>query len=178
MHNKDMLGRNNLCISDTNRNIHDSVCSPSNILPFSLTQPFHLLCPKLASCYSAPSGGSLWPAVSPVFSHCWFRLGARMLPLARGMSSRLILIIPPHFNGKPARHAGFTNASCRESLVSCLTSGKSQQTGPRLCFRVCVIQFDRNACLMSLQPRVQLHVIQYPATLPGLISIVGGRGLK
>lgn len=33
----------------------------------SLTQPSYLLCPQLASCYLAPSGGSLWPAVSPVF---------------------------------------------------------------------------------------------------------------
>lgn len=87
--------------------------SSSNMLPFSLTQPSRLLCPQLASCYLAPSGGSLWPAVSPVFSHCWFWLGSKMLPLARGMSSRLALIIPPHFNGKPVRHAGFTNASCR-----------------------------------------------------------------
>lgn len=54
----------------------------------------------------------------PCFSHCWFRLWARMFPLVRRMSSRLVLIIPPHFHGKPARHAGFTHASCRESLVS------------------------------------------------------------
>lgn len=97
----------------------------SNILPFSLSQHSHLLCPQFDSCYLAPSGGLFWPAVSPVFCHCWFRLEARMLPLARGMSSRLVLIIPHYFKGKPARHAEFTNASCKESLVSCSTSGKS-----------------------------------------------------
>lgn len=36
-------------------------------LAVSLSQPSHLLCPEIASCYLAPSGGSLWPAVSPVF---------------------------------------------------------------------------------------------------------------
>lgn len=126
MHNKDVFSgsRQHACLYVRHKQTL-SRFSSSNMLLFSLTQPSHLLCPQLPSCNLAPSGGSLWPAVSPVFSHCWFRLGARMLPLARGMSSRLVLIIPPHFNGKPARHAGFTNASCRESLVSCLTSGKS-----------------------------------------------------
>lgn len=60
----------------------------------------------------------------PCFSQCWFRLESRMFPLARRMSSRLVLIIPPQFHGKPVRHAGFTNASCSESLVSCFTPGE------------------------------------------------------
>lgn len=98
---------------------------PRTLCPFLYLNSFTFFVRSLLAVAQPPSGGSLWPAVSPVFSHCWFRLRARMLPLARGMSSRLILIIPPHFNGKPARHAGFTNASCRESLVSCLTSWKS-----------------------------------------------------
>lgn len=39
-----------------------------------------------------------------------------------------------------------------ESLVSCLTSGKSYQTGPASCFKIYVIQSDSIECLMS-----QLH---------------------
>lgn len=96
--------------------------------------PNSTLSPPLstASCYLAPSGGSLWPPVSPVFSHCWFRPGATVLPLTRVMSSRLLLIIAPQLKEKPARRAGFSNASCRGSLVSCLTSGKSLQNKTRI----------------------------------------------
>lgn len=118
MHSKHMLSRDRaacmLCVHLT----QTENFTIQSILPQTYCPPLYLNPPtsfvhKLASCYLPPSGGSLWPEVSPVFSHCWFRLEARILPLARGMSSRLVLIIPPHFNGKPARHASFTNASCR-----------------------------------------------------------------
>lgn len=136
------------CMPDTNRHFHDSGHGSSNILPSSLSQPSHRLCPQLASWYLSPSGGSLWPAVSPVFSHCWFRLEARMLPLARGMSSRLVLIIPPHFNGKPARHAGFTNSSCR-ILSQLFNLWKDLADRSKTVFEVFVIWLDNNECLMS-----------------------------
>ena len=120
MHDNDMLSRDRrhaccVCVyvRHKQKHFHDPVHTSSNILPCSLSQPSHLLCPQLASGCLSPSGGSLWPGVSPVFSQCWFRLEARMLPLAGGMSSRLVLIIPPQFNGKPARHARFKNGSCR-----------------------------------------------------------------
>lgn len=108
---------------------------------------------RLASCYLAPSGGSPWPASQPCFSfsffsppppspQCWFRLGARMLPLARGMSSRHILIIPPHFNGKPARHAGFYKCQLQRGLSQLFgPSGRSLANNAEkdLCDTVCKI---------------------------------------
>lgn len=112
------------------------VCHKGKQPPAPHSQPSHPLtsfCPELANCYLSPSGGSLWPAVSPVFSHCWFRLGARILPLAGGMSSRLILIIPPHFNGKPARHARFINASCGVlSQLFVLHNGDSERASQHM----------------------------------------------
>lgn len=65
-----------------------------------------------------------------------------MLPLARGMSSRLVLIIPPHFNGKPARHAGFYKCQLQKGLSQLFgPSGRSPANNARkdLCDAFCKI---------------------------------------
>lgn len=122
------------------------MCCP--LLPNSPPSPPFVR--RLTSCYLAPSVGSPSPASQPCFfffflffpssPQCWFRLGARMLPLARGMSSRLVLIIPPHFNGKPARHAGFYKCQLQRGLSQLFSpSGGSEQTMQRkhLCESLC-----------------------------------------
>lgn len=42
---------------------------------------------------------------------------------------------------------GLQMPAAEEALVSCLTSGKSSESGPILSFRACVIQFDNCKCV-------------------------------
>lgn len=71
------------------------------------------------------------------------------------MSSRLVLIIPPHFNGKLARHAGFYKCQLQRGLSQLFSpSRRSEQTMQRVCKVAVICMKGRNAsqnCQLSLR---------------------------